>query len=82
MKEEKLKEKFKEFIGYLSYKENGEITICNRLYEKYLNIEEKDLIKNKISNLIKILNDTKQKSNEDFKKLIDRDIETDIWYIV
>ena len=75
------KEIFKKIIHEFEYADNtNEIIIWDNIIETYSDGDKE--IKNKIYNLLKLMNESKQKSEKDFNELLDRDIETDIWYII
>lgn len=77
--EDKMKEDFKHVISYFEINDNNEIVVWDRIIEKYSNSE---IVKKKIKNLIILMNEKKKMSDVDFKLLLERDIETDIWNIV
>jgi len=82
MTENELKQKFINIIKQFSTNtETGEIIVWDKLVEYHSNFDDSGILKQKIINVLKLLNETKS-SKEDFDILMKRDIETDIWYIV
>lgn len=79
--EKEKKEIFKKIIHEFEYADNSnEIIIWDRIIETY---SKGDIeIINKTNKLLKLMNETRQKSEKDFNELLDRDIETDVWYIL
>jgi len=72
---------FKKIIKEFQYSDdNSKIIIWDVLVESLASDDTE--IKNKTYNLLNLLNETKQKSEEDFNILMDRDIEEDLWYNV
>jgi len=61
---------------------NSEFIIWDKTLELYSNENGCEELKNKTINFLKLLNDTKKRSKEEFDILIKRDIETDIWNII
>lgn len=84
MKTEKEQKKiFVELIELFEMSDNGDqIIIWEELLEMYTNFEGGVIIKEKIYNLINLCNLSLKKSEKDFKILLEKDIETDIWNIV
>ncbi len=81
--EKELKEIFVKLIGEFQDSDDGkEIIFWDELYKFYCNFEGGEILKNKTKNLLKMMNESKSISDEEFKEFIKRDIETDIWYIV
>ena len=81
--EEELKEELNHMIKYFQVdEETDNIYIGERVIEKFLNFEGGDIVKNKTYNLLSMLNNAKKKSEEAFNKLMDRDVQEDIWYVV
>ena len=84
MKSEKeLKEIFVKIISYFYNSDiDGEVLVWDKIVENYTNFDGGEILKKKTNNLLKIANKTKQTSEEEYKKLLARDVEDDIWYVV
>lgn len=80
-KEEKeLKEIFVKIISNFEKNDENEIIIWDKIVKLYSNFDSGDIIEKKIYNFINLLNEIKSSSEEEFKKLMKRDIEDDLWY--
>lgn len=81
----KTEQEKKELLRYIikEFKKSDisdEIVVWDEIVNFY---SEGDIeIKNKAYNLLKLINETKQKSIEEFNKLMKKDIEDDLWYII
>ena len=81
--EEELKNILVHVISYFELSDDSkEVIVWDRMVEKYTNFEGGELIKNKTYNLLKMLNEAKQTSEEEYQKVMKRDIETDLWYVL
>lgn len=78
---EEIKKKVVDIVGTFTKSDvSDEIIFWEKLLETYENDKDYKIIKSKVYNLLKLTNLTKKKSEEEFKKLLDRDLEDDIWY--
>jgi len=82
MNEIELKKIFIDLIKYFDLDDNGEIFIYDELLEKYTSFDKTNLIKDKIKKLLLISNEIKNKSEDEFQKFLDRDLENDIWFLL
>lgn len=81
--EEEKKEIFKKIIHEFQMSDDGsEVIVWNESVKTYSDFDGGEILISKTNNLIKLLNEAKSKSEDEFKTLMKRDIEDDIWYIV
>ena len=81
--EEELKKQFLKIVKYFEIDDNSdEIMVWDEIVEKYSNFDGGDILKSKTKNAIKLLNETKKRSLEEFNILMKRNIEDDVWYII
>jgi len=77
---EEIKKKVVNIVGTFTKSDiSDEIVFFEDLLEIYLDDKDYKIIESKVYNLLKLANETKKKSEEDFMMLLDRDLESDIW---
>ena len=81
--ESELKKSFVHLISCFYISDiSDEICAWDDLVDDYSDTEETKILKSKIYNLLRMMNEAKQESEDAYKKLVSRDIETDVWYVV
>jgi hypothetical protein len=78
--EKELKENFMKIVSNITKNNSGEFVVWTKLVEHHS--IGCDILKTKTENFLKLLNETKNKSEKEFDILIKRDIEDDLWYIL
>lgn len=76
-----IKEKVKMIVESLEMNDKNEFYYSEDLILFHFSDDsEFTIIKNKVKNLVTLMNDIKRNSDEDFQNFLDLDFETEIWY--